>query len=110
MITRNQHRRQVYKTGSSLSIGPTAARYLIIILIAVFSVMYLVQSTQGATQIVELRNLEKKSDELKKETSTLEVNVSRLKSLQTLNDTATSQGLVPIQGQPDTITIPSSQP
>jgi cell division protein FtsL len=109
IASKNRYRRQVYKTGTVMSIGPTAARYLIIILIAIFSVMYLVQSTQGASQIVELRSQETKTDELNKEISTLEVNVSRLKSLQKLNETAAGQGLVPIQGQPETINISNPQ-
>lgn len=108
MITnKNRYRRQVVKTGTVVNIGPTAARYLIIVLIAVFSLLYLVQSTQGATKIVELRGVEKKRDELTKEISTLEINVGRLKSIQKLNETATSTGLVPVPNETETVTLPA---
>lgn len=99
------HRRQVYKTGRAFSVGPTAARYLILMLLAVFSLLFLIEAAQGSDGLIELRGLEKNKEELNKELTTLQVNASRLQSLQTLRDSATAQGLVPVEGSLETVDI-----
>ncbi len=101
----NLHRRQVYKTGSSFSIGPTTARYLILILLAVFSLMFLIESAQGSDSLIQLRNLNGQKDSINKDLQTLQVNASRLQSLQSLSTSAASQGLVPLDSSVDTITV-----
>ena len=100
------YRRQAYKSGSVFSVGPTTARYLILILLAVFSLLFLIESAQGSSGLLQLRNLENQKTDLNKELTTLQVNASRLQSLQTLNQSATTQGLVPVSGSADTITVP----
>lgn len=101
------YRRQAYKTGSTFSVGPTAARYLIIILLAAFSLMYIIQSAQGSDALVQLQNLESSQTNLNQEMTTLQVNATRLQSLQTLNQTAGKDGLVPIDGSVDSVTVPA---
>jgi hypothetical protein len=98
-------RQQAYKSGSVFSVGPTTARYLILTLLAVFSLMYLIQSAQGSDSIIELRNLEQQKSELGKELTTLKVNDSRIRSLQNLQNSANEQGLVPIDGSAESITV-----
>lgn len=90
------HRRQVYKTGTIFGVGPNTARYLGLILLSVFSLLFLIQSAQGSDRALELRQLEEKKLELEKDLATLEVNATRWQSLQILNESATKQGLVPI--------------
>lgn len=98
------YRKQVYKTGTIFSIGPTTARYLVLLLLAVFSLLYLVQSAQGSDKALELRRQEEKQTDLQKELTTLEVQSSRLQSLQNLSQSANNQGLVPITN-PESITV-----
>lgn len=108
-LRKNQiQRRQAYKTGSSLGIGPTTARYLILTLLAVFSLMYLIQSAQGSDGLIELRKLTETHDTLSKELTTLKVNDSRIRSLQNLQQSANNQGLVPVQGSVESVTVPAN--
>ena len=102
------YRRQVYKTGSIFSVGPTTARYLVLLLLGVFSLLFLVQATQGAQTSVDIRNQDKLQSDQSKEMTTLEVQSSRLQSLQNLNQFAQSQGLVPV-GVPESISLPVLQ-
>ena len=99
------YRRQVYKTGSIFSVGPTTARYLILLLLGVFSLLFLVQATQGAQTSVDIRTQDKLQGDQNKEMTTLEVQSGRLQSLQNLSQFAVSQGLVPV-GTPESITLP----
>ncbi len=102
------HRRQVYKTGSTFSIGPTTARYLILILLAIFSLMFLIESAQGSESVIQLRNLQSQKEDLNKELTTLQVNASRLQSLQSLSTSSASQGLVPLDSSVETLTVQPS--
>lgn len=102
---RTPARRTAYQTGSNFSIGPTTARYLILLMLAVFSLFYLIQSAQGADKGIEIRQLEQQKTELDKELTTLEVNASRWQSLQNLNQAASSQGLVPIGNSVETLQV-----
>lgn len=101
------YRRQVYKTGTLFSIGPTTARYLILILLAIFSLLFLIEAAQGSDGLIELRGLDKKKSELNKELTTLQVNASRLQSLPALSQSANQQGLVPVEGSLETINVPT---
>lgn len=98
-------RRQAYKSGTVFRIGPTTARYAVLALLAVFSLFYLIQSAQGADAAIELRDLKTKKDTLDKELSTLKINDSRLRSLQNLEASAGSQGLVPIGSNTEVINL-----
>lgn len=98
-------RKQVYKTGSVFSVGPNAARYVVLLLLAVLSLLYLVQSAQGSDSAIKLRDAQKQSTEADKVFDTLVVQERRTRSLQTLSDTATKQGLVPIGETPETLNV-----
>lgn len=101
------YRRQAYKSGSVFSVGPTTARYVVLILLAVFSLLFLIESAQGSNGLLQLRNLENQKTDLDKQMTTLQVNASRLQSLQNLSQSAASQGLVPVSSAADTITVPA---
>ena len=107
-LRKNTYRRQAYKTGSSFSVGPLAARYLILMLLAVFSLMFLIESAQGSNGIMQLRNLQNQQSDLSKQATTLQVNASREQSLQTLSQSASAQGLVPLDSSLNTITVPAA--
>ncbi len=100
------YRRQIVKPGRFFSVGPTTARYLILMLLAVFSLLFLIESAQGSDGLITLRNLEDQKSAAKQELTTLQVNAGRLQSLPTLSQTAKDQGFVPIESNPETITVP----
>ncbi|MEK7535214.1 MAG: hypothetical protein AAB613_02985 [Patescibacteria group bacterium] len=70
--------------------------------------LFLVQATQGAQTSVNIRAEEKLQNDQSKEMTTLEVQSSRLQSLQNLNQFAQNQGLVPV-GTPEIIILPVIQ-
>lgn len=105
----NQYNRRAYKTGRTFGVGPTTARYLILVLLAIFSLLYLIQAAQGSSTTIEIHNLQKQKTGLDQQLTTLQVNSSRLQSVESLNQAAQSQGLVPIEDNPQTITVPAAQ-
>lgn len=99
------YRKRVVKSGTIMSVGPTATRYLILLLLAIFSLLYLVQSAQGSDRAVDLRKEEEKKSQLQQELTSLEVQSSRLQSLQNLSQSAGTLGLIPVTETPETLTI-----
>lgn len=102
------YRRRIYKTGSIFSVGPTTARYLILLLLGVFSLLFLVQSTQGAQTSVEIRKQDSIQADQRQELTTLEVQSGRLQSLQNANKFALEAGMIPA-GNPETLTVSPAQ-
>jgi len=99
-----QYRRQLYKTGTIFSIGPTAVRYLVLLLLGVFSMLFLVQSTEGAQISTDISNQDSLQTSQRQELTTLTIQQSRLQSLQAANQAAATAGDVPI-GNPETLTV-----
>lgn len=64
-----------------ISVGPLTLRFITVIIIAALCILYLAQSTQGATQNYELRELEQTKQEIEKENERLEVEAVRLQAL-----------------------------
>lgn len=77
-------------------------------MLAVFCLLYLVQTAQGSDMSMQMRNLADEKKELQEESSTLTVNASRLQSLQKLSESAAGQGMV-ANTQTETVTLPSNQ-
>lgn len=98
-------RRTVYKSGTVFSVGPTAARYLVLIVLAVLSLLYLVQSAQGSDRALELRDTQKSITEAERVFDTLVIQERRTRSLQTLSDSAAKQGLVPVTGTQEVLEV-----
>ncbi|QQG49974.1 MAG: hypothetical protein HZB70_00055 [Candidatus Berkelbacteria bacterium] len=98
-------RRRVYKTGNVFSVGPTASRYLILVILAVLSLLYLVQSAQGSDTAIQLRDAQKQVTEADRVFDTLVIQERRTRSLQNLTDAANKQGLVPAGGNPETLNV-----
>jgi hypothetical protein len=101
-------RRQAYKTGRVFSVGPLAMRYLTLAALSIFSLFFLIQSAQGQDKLIEIRKLEESKGALEKELVTLQVNDSRIRSLQSLQKSADKQGLVPIEGATESLELPAN--
>ncbi len=98
-------RRKVYKSGTVFSVGPAATRYLVLVILAVLSLLYLVQAAQGSDRAIELRNTQKSITEAERVFDTLVIQERRTRSLQTLSESATKQGLTPTVGAPETLEV-----
>jgi len=103
-VTRIQ-RRKVYKSGTIFSIGPNATRYIILMVLAVLSLLYLVQSAQGSDTAIQLRDRQKQVTEADRVFDTLVIQERRTRSLQSLTESANKQGLVPIPATPETLNV-----
>lgn len=98
-------RRTVYKSGTVFSVGPTATRYLVLFVLAILSLLYLVQSAQGSDRAIELRDTQKAVTEAERVFDTLVIQERRTRSLQTLSESAAQQGLVPISGSQEVLEV-----
>lgn len=74
-----------------ITFGPLSLRFITIIIIAALCILYLAQSTQGATKNYELRELEYRQAELEKENERLGVEATRLQALQVIDDNLEKQ-------------------
>jgi len=101
-------RRQVMKTGRVFQLGPTATKYLLLVLVAVFSMFFLAQSSQSANKTVEIRALESKKADSDKQYGALEVEASRQQSLQNLSTHATTLQMVPTDKNPAVVEVTPS--
>lgn len=68
-----------------VSVGPLTLRFITIIIIALLCILYLAQSTQGATENYKVRELEQTQKELQKENERLEVESVRLQALKNVD-------------------------
>lgn len=66
-------------------IGPTAIKFIAISIFAILAMVYLAQSTAGANRSVKIRDLEDQSSQLQLEKERLQVEQTRLKSLQEID-------------------------
>lgn len=79
--------------GRSFSVGPVSVKVLTILILAAAALFYLAQTTQSATKNYKLRELEIQKSQLKEENERLQVEAIRLKSLNTLAETAKQMGM-----------------
>lgn len=68
-------------------IGPNAIKFISMTIIAVLAVVYLSQSTAGASRGVKVRELESTKDSLTLEKERLEAEQTRLRALQEIDNT-----------------------
>lgn len=100
------HKRTAYKTArGSLKLGPVMAKSFMLFAIAAFTMLFLVQTSEGSNTYSSIRSLERQKEELQKEYSSLEVNATRLKSLQTLEESGEKLGLVPVESTSGSIEV-----
>jgi cell division protein FtsL len=79
-----------------LRVGPVSVRFITIALVTVLSIIYLAQSNTAATKGYQLKELQKEQQELALENERLEVESSRLRSLDRIKDTAQEKKMVPV--------------
>jgi hypothetical protein len=72
--------------GKEVKFGPLSMQFISIILFATLAVLYLAQSTQSATKSYKMRELEDKKIQLQDDKDRLEIESTRLKSLNEIND------------------------
>lgn len=77
----NQYGIRKRTIGRELKIGPLSIQFVVIIILAALALLYLAQSTQGATKNYKLRELEDQKSKLRLENERLEIESVRLKSL-----------------------------
>jgi len=82
--------------GRKVFIGPKAARFIAIIIFGALGLLYLTQSTQGADRSYKLRDLSTQKTALTEQRDRLQVESSRLESLneidKSINPAAASAG------------------
>ncbi len=83
------------RTHTPLKIGSVSLTFITIILILLLSLLYLAFANQMSTQSYELANLEEKKANLSEEIERLEVEASRLQSIQEIEDTSKANKMVP---------------
>ena len=69
----------------TVSFGPLTLRFITIIIVALLCILYLAQSTHGATQNYEVRELEQTQNELQKENERLDMEAVRLEALKNVD-------------------------
>ena len=70
-------------------IGPKAMRFVAIAIFASLGILYLTQSTQGADRSYKIRNLTNQKADLTEQRDRLEIEQSRLKSLNEIDKAVT---------------------
>lgn len=77
-------------------IGPNAIKFVTLAIIAVLAVVYLSQSTAGASRSLKIRDLEEKKNDLILEKERLEAEQTRLKALKEIDSGIEKQPMEPV--------------
>lgn len=64
-----------------ITLGPTALKFIAVVIFAALGIIYLTQSTRGANLSVEVRTLDSQQEELNQKIDRLNAEGSRLKAL-----------------------------
>ena len=81
-------------------IGPKAARFIAIIIFGALGLLYLTQSTQGANRSYAVRDLTTQQSQLSEQRDNLQVEASRLQSLNQISQTINAAPAGPDKLQP----------
>jgi cell division protein FtsL len=76
-----------------LVLGPNAVKIFAIVILAVFSLFYLSQSSQSAAKNYIVSGLEEENNKVTAEKERLEVEANRLKALSIIQDKAQEKGM-----------------
>ena len=87
--------------GRAFTLGPAATRVLLVVFFSVLLLLYLAQSTQGATRQYEVRNLEDSLSTFQQDRAQLDLEAIRLKAL---------NAIAPVPKPSDRSTPPPSDP
>lgn len=86
----NRRKRTLKK--QPVSMGPGALRFITIFILAILTIIYLIQSTKGSTKQMEITNIQDKTETLKSQRQDIGLEAVRLKSLQNLNKNPEAAG------------------
>lgn len=78
------------------TVGPNAIKFIALTIVAVLAVVYLSQSTAGASRSIKVRDIESKKDELILERERLEAEQTRLKALKEIDSGIEKQVMEPV--------------
>lgn len=90
--SRGVKRRQRTIQKQSVAMGPAALKFVTIFVLALLTIIYLVQSTKGSTKQMDVTKLEDQAAVLKNERQDIEIEAIRLKSLQNLKTNLDTAG------------------
>jgi hypothetical protein len=82
--SRGQRKRTIKK--QQVNFGPMALRFVTITVLALLTLVYLVQSTKGSTKRIEVTKMEDKKAILQDERQEIELEAIRLRAIQKLKD------------------------
>ncbi len=77
-------------------IGPSAIKFITMTVIAVLAVVYLSQSTAGANQSIQVRDIQSAKDSLGLQQERLEAEQTRLNSLKTIDSGVQKDTMQPV--------------
>ncbi|HLC38545.1 MAG TPA: hypothetical protein VJJ80_00225 [Patescibacteria group bacterium] len=78
-----------------LKIGPVSLNFITIIIISVLALFYLVQSQQSSAKAYRIKAMDEAKMELISQNESLQVQISQLKSIDNIKNTAEGLGMVP---------------
>jgi hypothetical protein len=76
-----------------LLFGPNSVKIVAFLLLAVFSLFYLSQSSQSATKTIQVSDLDQQEKNIMAEKERLEVEANRLKALSIIQQKASEKGM-----------------
>lgn len=76
--------------------GPVSLKFITIAILAVLSLLYLVQANSSATKGYSLKALEEERTKLEAQNERLEVEAARQKSLKEIKNKTQNSGMVPV--------------
>ena len=82
--------------GRQIVIGPNAIKFVTLTIIAVLGIVYLSQSTAGASRSLKIRDIEGKKSELILQKERLETEQTRLKALREIDNGVDKNTLEPV--------------
>lgn len=76
-----------------VSLGPNSLKFVVLFVLAAFSLFYLSQSSQSATKNYIVSDLEGQKEDAQAQAERLEVEANRLKALTLIQDKANEKGM-----------------
>lgn len=89
--------RQRTVNSGGLSMGPVTLKFITITVLALLTLVYLIQSTKGSSKMVQMTDLEQKKETLESQREDLELEGIRLKTIKSLQGAAKQFNLEPVQ-------------
>jgi hypothetical protein len=81
--------------GRTLKVGPVSLRFITVVIISLLTLFYLAQTQLSATKGYQIRALEEKKEKILAENERLELEATRLKSINNIQNTANELQMIP---------------